>query len=271
MKTRVVIQASQSSARLPGKVCLPLAGAPLLQRMIERVAAAKTPLGITVATTASPADDPIVEIARRAGVDCFRGHPTDLLDRHYHAAIAAGADVVVKIPSSCPLIDPKVIDRVLGLFHEEPGRYDFVSNLHPPTYPEGNDVEVMTIGALGQAFREATRASDREHTTPFLWERSARFRLGSVVWETGRDYSMIHRFTVEHPGDYAFASAVYDELWTPDCPIFPLEDILALLVARPDIFALNRDHAGVSRYRRREGERHRAPRTTARAAAVEVR
>jgi spore coat polysaccharide biosynthesis protein SpsF len=265
VKTLVVIQARTGSARLPGKALLPLAGAPLLQRMIERVAAATTPLSITVATTASPADDPIVEIARRAGVGCFRGHPTDLLDRHYHAAIAEGADVVVKIPSSCPLIDPRVIDRVVGHFHEEPGRYDFVSNLHPPTYPEGNDVEVMTISALEQAFREARRASDRQQATPFLWERPERFRLGSVVWEKGRDYSMIHRFRVEHPGDYAFVRAVYDRLWTPERPFFALDDILALLAARPSIHALNHEHAGVSRYRRELGEL-RSERTAARRA-----
>jgi spore coat polysaccharide biosynthesis protein SpsF len=265
VKTLVVIQASTGSIRLPGKVLLPLAGAPMLQRMIERVAAAETPISITVAATASPADDPIVEIARRAGVDCFRGHPTDLLDRHYRAAIAARADVVVKIPSNCPLIDPRVIDRVLGVFHEEPGHYDFVSNLHPPTYPEGNDVEVMTTDALGQAFREARSALDREHTTPFLWEHPERFRTGSVVWEKGRDYSMLHRFTLDYPGDYAFVRAVYDRLWTPQRPLFALDDILALLVARPAIFALNHEHAGVSRYLRDLGE-PRSERTAARRA-----
>ncbi len=249
MKTLVVIQARTGSTRLPDKVRLPLAGAPLLQRMIERVAAAKTPFSVTVATTTSPADDPIVDIARAAGVDCFRGHPTDLLDRHYHAALAARADVVVKIPSDCPLIDPRVIDRVLGFFHEQPDAHDFVSNLHPPTYPDGNDVEVMTMDALEQAFREADRPFEREHTTPFLWERPERFRLGSVVWEKGRDYSMIHRFTIDYPADYAFIRAVYDKLWTAARPIFPLEDILALLVARPDIFALNHEYAGVNWYR----------------------
>jgi spore coat polysaccharide biosynthesis protein SpsF len=254
VKTLVVIQARTGSTRLPDKVRLPLAGAPLLQRMIERVAAAETPLEITVATTTSPADDPIVAIARAAGVDCFRGHPTDLLDRHYRAALQARADVVVKIPSDCPLIDPRVIDRVLGFFNEDPDRYDFVSNLHPATYPDGNDVEVMTTGALGQAFREADRAFEREHTTPFLWDRPERFRLGNVAWRTGWDYSMSHRFTIDYPADYAFLCAVYDELWTASFPIFSLEDILALLVARPDIFALNHEYAGVNWYRHHLGE-----------------
>src|SRR5262245_11229498 len=141
MRIGVVIQARTGSSRLPGKILLPLAGAPLLQRMIERVRGAKTSFETVVATTVDPADDPVEELCRRIEVRCVRGHPTDLLDRHLAAARAVGAEAVVKIPSDCPLIDPAVIDRVLGFFLAEPDRWDFVSNLHPPSWPDGNDVE----------------------------------------------------------------------------------------------------------------------------------
>jgi spore coat polysaccharide biosynthesis protein SpsF len=262
VKTLVVIQARTGSTRLPGKVLLPLAGRPLLARMIERVQAAATPFEIAVATTVDPADDPIVPIAAAAGVRCFRGHPTDLLDRHYRAALDAGADVVVKIPSDCPLIDPAVIDRVLAAAAAAPG-LDYVSNLHPATYPDGNDVEAMPLEALAVSFREATRPLDREHTTPFLWDHPDRFRIGNVVWETGLDCSMSHRFTIDYREDYDFIRAVYDALWSPARPIFALGDILRLLESRPDIFALNRRYAGVNWYRHHLDELHTiAPQTT---------
>jgi spore coat polysaccharide biosynthesis protein SpsF len=190
-----------------------------------------------------------------------------LLDRHYQAALECGlspqtdtapagpaADVVVKIPSDCPLIDPAVIDRVIGCHLEQPGRYDFVSNLHPATYPDGNDVEVMPLPALAAAWREADRPHEREHTTPFLWDRPGRFRVGNVRWETGADLSMSHRFTIDYPEDYAFVRAVYDALWTPERPRFGLGEILDLLAARPDVFELNRRYAGVNWYRNHLGE-----------------
>jgi spore coat polysaccharide biosynthesis protein SpsF len=257
VSTLIVLQARTGSTRLPGKVRLPLAGAPLLQRLVERVRAARTPFELVVATTVDPADDPLVDLCAGIGAPCFRGHPTDLLDRHYRAALAAGpaVDTVVKIPSDCPLIDPAVIDRVL-LAHAASGGDDFTSNLHPATYPDGNDVEVMTLEALAVAHREATRPLEREHTTPFLWERPARFRLGNVAWETGRDLSMSHRFTIDYPEDYAFLAAVYDALWTPARPVFGLADVLALLEARPDIFALNQRYAGVNWYRHHLDELH---------------
>src|SRR5215467_7098697 len=114
MKIVVAVQARTGSTRLPGKVMMPLANRPLLYRMLERVLAASTPSAVVVATTRDRADDVIETVTREAGVDCFRGHPTDLLDRHFWAGVMCRADVIVKIPSDCPLIDPAVIDRVIG-------------------------------------------------------------------------------------------------------------------------------------------------------------
>jgi spore coat polysaccharide biosynthesis protein SpsF len=250
MSTLVVIQARTGSTRLPGKVRLPLAGKTLLERMIERVTAATSSFQVVVATTTDPVDDAVAELAAAASVGCFRGHPTDLIDRHYHAAIAAGpgVDTVVKIPSDCPLIDPQVIDRVLAA-HFASGENDFTSNLHPATYPDGQDVEVMTMDALATAHREAVRPLEREHTTPFLWERPDRFRLGNVTWETGQDLSMTHRLTVDYPADYDLVRALFDALHTAERPVFSLADILRLLEDRPDIFAINQRYAGVNWYR----------------------
>lgn len=252
MKVTVVIQARTGSTRLPGKVLLYAAGAPLLQRMVERVSAARTPSAVVIATTELAADDAICGIARRAGVACIRGHATDCLDRHVAAARATSADVVVKIPSDCPLIDPATIDRVIGAFLAEPD-VDYVSNLHPATWPDGFDVEVMTRGALETAWREAMRPLDREHTTPFLWDNPERFVTQNVAWETGRDLSRSHRLTLDYPEDYAVIRAIYDELWSPGRS-FTLAEILAVLDARPALVEHNAMHRGTTWYRNHPGE-----------------
>ncbi|HYL99108.1 MAG TPA: glycosyltransferase family protein [Blastocatellia bacterium] len=254
MKTVVVIQARTGSTRMPNKVLMPLAGRPLLQRMVERVQAAHTEFELVVATTIDRSDEPIRELCRSIGVRCFSGHPSDLLDRHYRASIALGAEAVVKIPSDCPLIDPAIIDRVLANFLRDVPRYDYVSNLHPASYPDGNDVEVMTMCALEAAWVEAKKPFEREHTTPFIWEQAERFRIGNVVWESGLDYSMSHRWTIDYPEDYEFIRSVYDELWSRSKPMFSLADILLLLHARADIQAINAGYAGVNWYRHHLGE-----------------
>ena len=244
----IVVQARKGSTRLPGKITMPLAGKPLLVRMVERIAAAKTPKIIVVATTTDEIDDEVEVICNEHGFNCFRGHPTDLLDRHYKTGLEYGADIVVKIPSDVPLIDPKIIDRVLQLYLDNMDRFDFVSNLHPATYPDGNDVEVIPMPVLESAYNEAKTSMEREHTTPFIWENPQRFRIGNVEWESGKDYSMSHRFTIDYPEDYEFIKRVYDELFE-DNPDFDLNDILSLLEKQPEIYDINKKYAGVNWYR----------------------
>jgi spore coat polysaccharide biosynthesis protein SpsF len=244
-----LIQARRGSSRLPDKVSLDLLGQPLLVRQVERVQQASRAGHVAVITTIDPSDDTLADLCQKYSIDVFRGDALDLLDRHYQAARHFGeTEAVVKIPSDCPLIDPAIIDKVLGVYEETKGQYDFVSNLHPATYPDGNDVEVMTFGALETAWREASRPLEREHTTPFFWENPARFRLANVTWEMGLDYSMSHRFTIDYAADYDFIKAVYEALY-PANAAFSLDDVLTLLKQRPDIYALNADLAGVNWYR----------------------
>jgi spore coat polysaccharide biosynthesis protein SpsF len=254
MKTVIIVQARTGSTRLPGKVLLPIAGKPLLVRLLERLRAATQADEVVVASSIESADDLIEEICTEIGYRCFRGHPTDLLDRHYRTAEFSGADTIVKIPSDCPLIDPHVIDRVLSFYKEHTADYDFVSDLHPATYPDGNDVEVIPFGILEEAWRSATKKYEREHTTPFIWEQPERFRIGNVEWETGLDYSMSHRFTIDYREDYDFIRRVFDELWTEDNPIFSLGDILRLLEEKKEIYEINSKYAGVNWYRDHIGE-----------------
>ncbi len=248
MNIVVVVQARTSSTRLPGKVLLPLAGRPLLERMLQRVQAARTPFTLVVATTTNPGDQPIRDLCAEQGVICYCGHPTDLLDRHYRAARSLVPDAVVKIPSDCPLIDPAVIDRVLEFYVAHHEEYDFISNLHPPTYPDGNDVEVIPFGALETAWKDARSPVEREHTTPFIWSRPERFRLGNVEWETGLNYSASHRWTIDYAEDYLLINAIYNELYVPWRPVFTIEEILNLLRAKPELPLLNARFAGTYWY-----------------------
>lgn len=244
----IIIQARTASSRLPDKTLLPLCGKELLVRMVERVIASDFGSNVVVATTVNKKDDVIESICNREKFKYFRGDENDLLDRHFHAALHYNADVVVKIPSDCPLIDPEIINKVIKYFVDNFNKYDFVSNLHPQSYPDGNDVEVFRFDVLETAWRKAKAHFQREHTTPYIWDNPEKFRIGNVVWETGLNYSMSHRFTIDYPEDYDFIKAVYDELYT-EKNIFGLNDILKLLDEKPEINKINKKYAGVNWYR----------------------
>jgi len=244
----MVIQARRSSTRMHDKIMYPLSGKPLLIRMFERVRSSKIKKEIVVATTTDIDDDKVVEICKENNINYFRGHPTDLLDRHYKAGLEFNADVVVKIPSDCPLICPNVIDEVLNFYLDHRNEYDFVSNLHPATFPDGNDVEIMPINILETAWKEADKDYEREHTTPFIRERPDRFRTGNVEWETGLNFADTHRFTIDYKEDYEFIKKVYDELYNENNN-FTLCDIMKLLDNKPEIRKINEMYAGENWYK----------------------
>jgi len=249
-----VIQARVGSTRLPGKVLLPLGGRPILERMLARVAHAEQLDDVIVATTRLAADDSIRRLTADCRVPCISGDPYDLVDRHLLAARATGTDAVVKIPSDCPLIDPAIIDETVGVFRANADRYAYVSNLHPASWPDGNDVEVIRLDALETTAREARRPFEREHTTPFIWDQPERFACGNVTWSTGKDLSSTVRLTLDYEEDYQLISAVFEALHRAGSadaagalvPPFNVEAIVAFLDHHPEVRALNAAYAGQS-------------------------
>ena len=243
-----IMQVRRGSSRLPDKVLLPILNDYLFIRQYERMRASKFGGTIVVATTTDDADDTIEEICVKRKIDFFRGHPTDLLDRHYQTALAYNADIVLKIPSDCPLIDPAIIDQVVSYFLENEQHLDFASNLHPASFPDGYDVEVMPMHILEKVWQEAAKDFEREHTTPFIWERPDRFRIGNVSMPDKTDLSLIHRWTIDYPEDYTFIQKVYEALYHQN-KYFGMNDILNLLQQQPAIFNINHHLAGVNWYR----------------------
>ena len=239
----VVIQARLGSTRLPGKALADIAGRPMLAHVAERAAAIPGIAGVMIATTVSPADEAVVAYARRAGLGCVRGSETDVLERFCLAARQTRADAIVRVTADCPLLDPGVSGRVLAAYVGSRPAVDYASNVHPPTYPDGLDTEVVSVEALETAARETKLPSDREHVTANIWRRPERFRLVNVAH--GEDLSA-GRWTVDTGADLAFVRAVFEALG-PAAPRAGMALVLRLLAERPALRSLN---AGL---RRNEG------------------
>ena len=244
----ILVQARTRSTRFPNKVLQEVCGKPILIQQLERIRASTYSTKVVVITSENAADDLLVDICHSNGYLTFRGSEEDVLSRHYHAAKFYGFKWIVKIPSDCPLIDPKVIDAVFDGFVKDGANVDFYSNLHPATFPDGHDVEIMRFEALKYAYKHASRPLEREHTTPFFWENPQLFSIGNHVWPSGLDYSMSHRFTLDYLQDWEFIRTIYEKLYDKD-PLFDLDSILNLLKKEPEIYHINAHLAGVNWYR----------------------
>lgn len=231
----VLIQARMGSTRLPGKVLVDLAGEPMLARVVARVRQVRGVDDVVVATTDLPADAAVAALCAERGWNCFRGSSDDVLDRYYRAAVAFGADVVVRITADCPLVDPRVIEQVLNAFFQRLPGIDYVCNGEPRrTFPRGLDTEVMRFCALARAWLEATTPANREHVTPYLYQHPDLFRTYNVVNEVDESDQ---RWTVDTAADLELVRRVYEHFRNTE---FGWHDVLALLSEHPEWVDLNR-------------------------------
>ena len=204
MKTVAIVQARMGSTRLPGKVLMEIAGQPMLAWVINRIRRARALDDIVVATSINSIDDVIEKLCVQREWPCFRGDEYDLLDRYYQAAIAFKAEIIVRITSDCPLIDPEVIDTMVTDFQRRVGtreEVDYLSNNNRRTFPHGLELEVFSIEALTRIWHETTNPYSREHVTYQISENPDRFVVADFL-NPGGDQSG-YRWTVDTANDLA--------------------------------------------------------------------
>lgn len=231
-----VVQARTGSSRLPNKVMRPVLGKPLLQYLIERLRASVRVERIVVATTREPEDDPVAALAAELRIGCTRGSVADVLARYNQAAREHGLDHIVRVCGDCPLIDPVVLDRVVGRYVDLLPDVDYVSNTLPPTYPDGLDVEVFSVEFLATMHRLSDKPYQREHVCTYMLENRHLFRCQNV--EHGVTLAH-HRWTVDNEEDFEMIRRIIEAL-APAKPLFLMEDVLAFLATYPEVAEGNR-------------------------------
>jgi spore coat polysaccharide biosynthesis protein SpsF len=231
--TAAIIQARLGSTRLPGKVLMPLGGRPALDHVIERVTAAKTVDLVVIATTLAPGDDPIADYCARNGIACVRGSEDDVLSRYLDAMRLWPSDIVVRITADCPLTDPALIDDVVAALKAD-ATLDYHSNTLPPRrIPHGLDVEAFRRAVLERAGREATRADEREHVTPYIHRHPELFRITQAILP--KDISGC-RLTLDTQADWDLLNLMLTALPSGE---FGWQASIALLETHPDWVRIN--------------------------------
>lgn len=235
MRTVLIVQARIASTRLPGKVMMTVLGKPLLEYQIERLRRVRLADELVIATTDNGTEGPILDLCNRLSVPWFRGSENDVLARYHGAALWSSANVIVRVTSDCPIIDPVIVDDVIKYFKENRKVYDYVTNALVRSFPRGMDTEVFPRTVLDEAFREAQDPDEREHVTPFIYRRPERYRIGHVVRETD---AHSYRLTVDTPEDFELIQRIIEALY-PINLHFGIEDVLELLKCHPDWKLLN--------------------------------
>ncbi|WP_078378901.1 cytidylyltransferase domain-containing protein [Sutcliffiella halmapala] len=235
MKVAAIIQARMGSSRLPGKILKTINGKTLLEYQIERVRQAKAINQIIIATTVKESEEPILKLCKEMKIEYYRGSEEDVLSRYYETAQKFGVDVIVRLTSDCPIIDPEVIDKVVNYYIDNRKEVDYVSNTLERTYPRGMDTEVFSFKALKKAYNEAILPWEKEHVTAYFYNNPNFFILRGI--KSDQDYQS-YRWTVDTEEDFQLIRNILCELYNIK-KHFLLKDIVDILSDHPEWSKIN--------------------------------
>jgi glutamate-1-semialdehyde 2,1-aminomutase len=234
MKCVALVQARMGSTRFPNKVMQPcFNGKPLIGVLFERLIRSKLIDEIVLATSEQENNKQLSAYVEQMGYRVYAGSESDVLGRYYDAAQMTNADIIVRITGDCPLVDPELVDKVIQAFKDN-NSCDYASNINPPSYPDGLDIEVFSMKALTKAYQEATTKFEREHVTPYLRESAAFKRINM---SNDMDYSS-YRWTVDEPEDLIVIDKVIEHFY-PELH-FEWKEVINLRESKPELFEINK-------------------------------
>lgn len=237
-KIVATIEARMTSSRLPGKPLLYAANASMLEHLIRRLRAVPSIDQIVLATTANPADKPLVELANRLGIAAFRGDEYDVMQRVIDAAASANADVVVEITGDCPIIDPEIIEQTIRMFTAH--QADYASNALLRSYPDGMDTQVFRLETLRRSAAMSNDRLDREHVTLHIRNHPELFSHLHLVAPPEIHWPELG-LTLDERSDYELLKQIIEHFDANNTPLFSCLDAVRFLRQFPEYTEINKD------------------------------
>jgi len=164
VKVLGIIPARYASTRFPGKALAPIAGKPLIRRVIEQCRKAKSLDEVIVATDDARIANAVKKFCR---VEMTHADHPSGTDRIAEVAVKIPCDAVVNIQGDEPMIDPGVVDAVAGALAQSEMSTAATRIKNPAELDNPNVVKVV-INSVGRALYFS------RHTIPYLREGSAR-------------------------------------------------------------------------------------------------
>lgn len=192
----IIIQARLTSKRFEKKVLEKIKDKTLISFLLSRLKYAKGYSNIIFAIPKNKKNNELYRYLNKFSyINIFRGKERDVLSRYYEAAKCYNSDIIVRITSDCPLVDPFMLTKMINFYKNN--NFDYISNVRPRTFPDGLDIEIFNFKSLKQANLKSKLKRDREHVTRFI-SRSKKFSKFNFL--NKKDYSKI-RWTIDTKSD----------------------------------------------------------------------
>lgn len=208
---RIVLQARTTSTRLPGKVILPICGAPIAVLAARR--AACDGVETIVATSTDPSDDRLAATLQQHSVQYLRGSLDDVLARFIAATSDLDDDdICVRLTADNVFPDGDFVRRLIEAAERSAhGHAGFSGG--SDGLPYGLAGEAMRVGLLREADLNTPAPQDREHVTPWIIRR---FGLAKPPMPRVKELDLSKlRCTVDTLDDYRAVAAALAGLADP--------------------------------------------------------
>lgn len=241
MKIGAIVQARMDSTRLPGKVLMEIGeGETVLDLLIKRLKLSKFLDEIIIATTPAEGNSQIINLANKLSVKSFVGSENNVLKRFYKAAKKFGLEIVIRICSDNPFIDPVIMGEIIAFFNNN--NYDYVSTSSLKTnFPLGSLIEIIPFNILEKVYELAESVPDKEHVTYFIHTHP---KLFSIYFYNLKNFEKIEdlRITIDQIEDLDFCREIYKRLKKSKKDYtFSLFDIINVIKKEPDLLKINKD------------------------------
>jgi spore coat polysaccharide biosynthesis protein SpsF (cytidylyltransferase family) len=228
-KIAVFIPVRLDSTRLPRKALLDIEGKPAIVHLIERLKLASLPDEIVLCTSNEATDDALGEVAESCKIRLCRGSKEDLLKRYSQAVAENDVDLILNVDGDDILIDPEQVDQVAE---------SLLATGADIVKCEGLPFGAAPLGVRAEALLRVVTAKPDDDTATG-WSRfftdSGEFKIETLVFDHPELTHPDIRMTLDYEEDLQFFRAVFRELSEP----VRLRDAIRLIVARPDIRAIN--------------------------------
>ncbi len=239
-KITAIVQARIGSTRLRGKVLKKIKGKETIILLLDRLSKAKKISDIVVAIPNTKENDNLFKLLNKHKYTVFRGSEKNVLKRYYDCAKKHGIFNILRITGDCPLIDPKLIDKIGEIYNSK--KFDYVSNIENRTFPDGMDIEFFSFKTLKKIRENAISSYDKEHVTKYVLRTNIFKKFNYEL--KNENYSNI-RITLDTTNDFSLIKKIFDKF---NDNHFTLKDILKYYERNKKIFIENKKYSEIREF-----------------------
>ena len=231
MTVFIMVQARQGSKRFKNKVLNKINNQELIKIQFSRLKKIKSKNKIIYLIPKNN-NDSLKKFLIENSIDFFQGDENNVLSRYYQAAKKMHARKIIRLTGDCPLIDFRIVDKLIKLFHSV--NVDYISNTIERTYPHGMDMEMFTFETLKKIESLAKTTDDKEHVTRYLIKNKKKFLIKNFVQKNNQSN---FRITVDYPEDLSVIKKIIN--YFNDDIFFSSKQIINFLTKYPKVNELN--------------------------------